>query len=340
MKSETISSILAVHAGVGQHFVDVEKLCSKAIRKSNGDLCTAIKILEDNPNCNAGYGSNLSESGCVECEAAFCSSEEQLFAAVGALRRIRNPIYLARELAEHQLIASCHDLIPPSVLVSDGAETFAVDRGFELCSPVELISKSAHDQWEKAKEIIDIGSSQCIEKYKLDTVGAISLDADGKTQAGCSSGGLLLKKSGRLGHCVQYGGAVWAEQIGSKSVAVTLSGCGEYIARTQLAKCLGRTALQSSDGDKLLVNCIEDAFKSEFVLSPLLARYPKSRVLAGGLLIFSDKDYAAAELVVFHNTDELAFAFNEDGTIKKAISRATNSAVTVESYPLHAFLSK
>lgn len=64
---------------------------------------------------------------------------------------------------------------------------------------------------------------------------------NGGCNAACSSGGIILKAEGRLGHTIQIGGAIWAEQKNSKSIAVALSGCGEYIGQTLLAKTLAET---------------------------------------------------------------------------------------------------
>lgn len=50
-----------------------------------------------------------------------------------------------------------------------------------------------------------------------------------------------MKLPGRLGHTTQIGGAIWAEERGSRSVAVALSGCGEYIAKTSLARLLAES---------------------------------------------------------------------------------------------------
>lgn len=66
---------------------------------------------------------------------------------------------------------------------------------------------------------------------------------NGDCNAACSSGGMILKAEGRLGHTVQIGGAVWADQKDSKSVAIALSGCGEYIGQTLLAKTLADALL-------------------------------------------------------------------------------------------------
>lgn len=87
---------------------------------------------------------------------------------------------------------------------------------------------------------------------------------NGDCSAACSSGGIMLKRSGRLGHATQVGGALWAEQRGSRSVAVSLSGCGEFIAKTCLAQKIAQGLLEWYDIALLSVSATfqQDSFKS------------------------------------------------------------------------------
>lgn len=50
----------------------------------------------------------------------------------------------------------------------------------------------------------------------------------------------MLKKDGRVGHSAHFGAAIWAEQRENISIAISLSGCGEAIIRTQLAEKLAQ----------------------------------------------------------------------------------------------------
>ena len=98
----------------------------------------AILVLEDAPVFDAGFGSHLNLDGRVECDAIVMNGTTLRSGAVAALGRIRNPIRLARAVLEH---------CPHMMLVGEGAERFARDRGFALADPEELISDAEREAW-------------------------------------------------------------------------------------------------------------------------------------------------------------------------------------------------
>ncbi|CAA7261698.1 unnamed protein product [Cyclocybe aegerita] len=177
---------------------------------------TAIKVLEDDGNLNAGYGSNLTLDGTVECDSAVIHSPsnikhgvEAFFGSVGAISGIKNPISAARAVLEHSKVKDTLGRVPPLTLVSSGAHTFATARGVESVDPSTLITPSARSQWEKWKARLDStdepsGSLLRDEEEEgltdvQDTVGAVAFHTDDGFAGGVSSGGVLLKYPGRVG---------------------------------------------------------------------------------------------------------------------------------------------
>lgn len=170
----------------------------------------AIRVLEDDPTFNAGTGSVRNADGACEMDAAIMNGATLAIGAVAAVRTLRNPIDAA-----HAMLNA-----PPILLVSEGAERFAADRGLAARDP-------------GAPAAIDTGH---------DTVGCVALDTAGHVAAATSTGGLEGTLPGRVGDSPLPGCGFYAEDgIGG----VSLSGDGEAIARTLLA---GRIMRRLEDG--------------------------------------------------------------------------------------------
>lgn len=73
----------------------------------------ATIILENSPLTNAGYGSNLTFDGNVECDASVMDGESLHFGAVGALSGVKNPVEVAKRLCQYQAVKIAHGRIPP-----------------------------------------------------------------------------------------------------------------------------------------------------------------------------------------------------------------------------------
>src|SRR5262249_58694053 len=99
----------------------------------------AVRILEDAPIFDAGVGSVLNRDGDVELDAAVMDGATLRSGAVAAVRRVRNPITLARRVLESHVI----------LLVAQGAERFAESVGLPLCDPAELIVERERRRWEQ-----------------------------------------------------------------------------------------------------------------------------------------------------------------------------------------------
>ena len=87
------------------------------LRKMGGNPLDAVVeatvVLENSALTNAGYGSNLTLNGDVECDASLMDGSNCHFGAIGAVGQIKNPIVLAKSLCQEQLRKNPHGRIPP-----------------------------------------------------------------------------------------------------------------------------------------------------------------------------------------------------------------------------------
>ncbi|KAK2746340.1 hypothetical protein FQN57_003222 [Myotisia sp. PD_48] len=153
-----------VHAGAGFHSHQSEQLhlwvCNQAARlglavlRAGGNAVdgveAAIKFLEDHEITNAGYGSNLTLSGVVECDATVMDHLGRS-GAVGAVRHIKNPISLARVILDASTQPLSLNRVPPNLLVGTGATDFAYEYGMPVLPGDTLVAPGAKDRWRRWK---------------------------------------------------------------------------------------------------------------------------------------------------------------------------------------------
>lgn len=103
----------------------------------------------------------------------------------------------------------------------------------------------------------------------MDTVGAIVLDLNGNLASAVSSGGILLKHPGRIGHASIYGCGCWVSESenfedtneNKSQIAICTTGCGEHIIRTLFAKECGDFLLHNND---VCPNILDAFFQQKF----------------------------------------------------------------------------
>ncbi|XP_014252092.1 threonine aspartase 1 isoform X1 [Cimex lectularius] len=271
-----MTAFIGLHIGAGYHSVKKENqyktLCNKACQAAmeiliaGGDslqaAVEATKVLEDSVLTNAGRGANLTLDGNVECDACVMEGRSMRFGAVGALPSILNPITVARALCESQKKRLSLGRIHPCLLVGQGALQFAAECNIPQANPTQIISEKSKRIVKKYKDQLESSNiEEAIAWQKVDTVGAVAVDLTGTVSSCCSSGGVLLKRSGRVGQAAIYGCGCWAEN-GSQcnTVGVSISGTGEDIIKTTLSKEVARS-LKTSDFPVLsLDKCLNQTF--------------------------------------------------------------------------------
>ncbi|GLV31912.1 Taspase 1 [Carabus blaptoides fortunei] len=322
---------IAVHCGAGYHkaelYPNYKKLCKKACLAATNTLngggtaflaCqVAVMILEHNALTNAGYGSNLTLSGEVECDASIMDGETLNFGACGAVKGVQYPITLASQICKDQTSERPLGLISPLLLVGEGAHDYAKISNLKLIENDKLISKKSYMRYKKNKALLKTHSQQRqVNNERMDTVGAVCVDHRGHVAAASSSGGVFLKYDGRVGQAAIYASGVWADSVSNKtenSVAVTTTGTGEYLMRTQLAKELAQNIKTST----FPVTAFSKTLKEDFIESRYLRNIPDK---LGGALALHVSPGGHGELLWGHSTRTMGFAYM-DSTEKKAIGR-------------------
>jgi beta-aspartyl-peptidase (threonine type) len=196
---------------------------------------TAIKVMEDSPLFNSGKGAVFTDEGTNELDASIMDGETLNAGAVAGVRRIKNPISLARLVMEKS---------PHVLLVGEGAEAFARQEGMDWVSPDYFFTKK---RWKalqkiKAKEKKEnkktspgenaLDKDRNEETEKFGTVGAVALDKKGNLAAGTSTGGMMNKKFGRVGDSPVIGAGTYAN---NKTCALSATGHGEFFIRSVAA---------------------------------------------------------------------------------------------------------
>ncbi|KAI0062868.1 N-terminal nucleophile aminohydrolase [Artomyces pyxidatus] len=259
--------IVAAHGGAGDHHISSEPAVRQALRNAFRalgaqtatalDLTTAlISSLEDAEPLNTGYGANLTLSGRVECDAALMDAKTNAFGAVGAIGCVKNPVQLARIVLENRGRRDTLGRVPPLLLAGAGAADLARSTGMTLVDRDAMIAPRARKDWEIWRDRLEKShkdDSVATVRQSLhslqDTVGAVAWDTSGNLAAGVSSGGLLLKSPGRIGEAAIYGAGCWAQQSSTTAVACSVSGEGELIIQSALAKTLADALNASRQGD-------------------------------------------------------------------------------------------
>jgi beta-aspartyl-peptidase (threonine type) len=174
-------------------------------------VCAAVVALEDNPLFNAGTGSALNRDGDCEMDASVMCGEGLRCGGVTAIRRVRNPVLVARRVMEE----TSHVL-----LAADGALAFARSCEFADYDPITVARRERHRK---------LALAACAS---AGTVGAVARDTAGRFAAATSTGGVTLKMPGRVGDSPIAGAGNYATKYGAASA----TGNGELMMRTLATK--------------------------------------------------------------------------------------------------------
>jgi beta-aspartyl-peptidase (threonine type) len=223
---EGTSSAIIVHGGAGLVGEERHARLREGVRRAAeaGDailiaggsaldaVVAAVRVLEDDPEFNAGTGSALTRDGTVETDASIMDGATQRVGAVAAVPNLGNAIALARAVLD----AGEH-----VILSGPGAWEFAREVGIEPAANLATDRARAR----LAAKLAETSGG---------TVGAVARDRSGRYAAATSTGGIVGKRPGRIGDSPVPGAGTWADA----RCALSATGDGEAILRVALTRSI------------------------------------------------------------------------------------------------------
>ena len=163
---------------------------------------------------SVGKGGLPDRDGDVTLDACIMN-EKGDYGAVLGVKNIKHVISVARKVMEDT---------PHVMLVGEGAEKFAVSKGFKRENLLTQASKKAWEKWKEKSEYKPIIN---IENH--DTIGMLAIDQQGNISGACTTSGLAYKMAGRVGDSPIIGGGLFVDnEIGGASA----TGLGEEVLKT------------------------------------------------------------------------------------------------------------
>lgn len=251
---------LVVHGGVGSPAAwkdGCEKAVAAGLQKLKGgagavDVAVeTVVLLEDDGRYNAGSGSSLRLDGStIEMDASVMDSRGSL-GCVAAIRRVKNPVRVAREVMDS----------PHVLLCGEGAEGFARACGYDDYYQPSPHAREVYEQIRQAltdgrfEEMRAAWKSFDLRRHwnfpvsyekvfaGCDTVGVAVLDGSGTLATALSTGGASPMLHGRVGDTPLVGCGFYA----GPAAAVAATGIGEEIIRRMLARSVYDAISQGED---------------------------------------------------------------------------------------------
>jgi isoaspartyl peptidase/L-asparaginase-like protein (Ntn-hydrolase superfamily) len=172
---------------------------------------SALRVSEDDvADQSTGWGGLPNAAGEVELDAAIMLGSGARAGAVGALRRTRYAISVARLVMEET---------PHVLLVGEGAQQFARANGF---GDFNLLTDESCGRWEEWR------ARRTDPPKAHDTMATIAIDALGRIAGGVTTSGTACKLPGRVGDSAIIGAGIYVHQEVGGAAA---TGVGEEAIR-------------------------------------------------------------------------------------------------------------
>ena len=296
-----VTPSLIVHGGAGTLDAGTEQVHIEGVRRAAEvgwklllEGCPAldvveqaVRILEDDPEFDAGRGSYLNSAGHIEMDALIMDGRTLESGAVAAVRCIAHPITLARLVMTET---------PHSLLVGEGAQAFAEQMGIPRVPEEELLVEQELRRWQEWRRTQDAALLKPTRQAGHGTVGAVARDRDGNLAAATSTGGTRNKLAGRVGDTPLIGCGGYADNL---TAAASATGLGESLMKIVICK----TAC----------DLVEKGLTAQAAADEVIRLLSSPRIKGRGGLIIVDRE---GRIGFAYNTPHMARAYVlPDGSI-------------------------
>ena len=184
------------------------------------------RVAEDDPtNTSVGLGGRPDRDGRVTLDACVMTWAGDV-GAVCALEDVNHAVSVARAVMERT---------PHTMLVGEGARTFALDQGFETVRMPTAESEAAWREWLRTADYAPLANRENLEWRERpggpgnhDTIGLLAIGTDDHMAGACTTSGLAFKMRGRVGDSPIIGAGLYVDdEVGG----CTATGVGEDVVR-------------------------------------------------------------------------------------------------------------
>ncbi|TVQ42758.1 MAG: isoaspartyl peptidase [Gloeocapsa sp. DLM2.Bin57] len=228
MSTESLQPKVIIHGGAGLSLKDkggkdavraalkgiVQEIYDTLLAGSSAvdAVIKGCQLLEDEPRFNAGTGSVLQSDGQIRMSASLMDGEKQSLSGVINVSRVKNPIFLAKELQSQT-----------DRIISDyGAAELAREMAIP---PYDPLTDLRLKEWiEERKENFSKKMATVVAEERRGTIGVVALDKQGRIAVATSTGGKGLEKIGRVSDS-----AMPAGNYATSLAGVSCTGIGEDI---------------------------------------------------------------------------------------------------------------
>lgn len=252
---------LILHGGAGSTIDDPDR--KQSVRESLTDIRSHVwsllqtgasareaavagcKLLEDDPEFNAGLGAKIQADGRIRMSASLMDGQSHRFSGAIHAERLRHPIQLADDLQSRT----------DRILAGRGLDALARELDLDTFDPTTL--KQLERWYEKRRDEIDESNAPDtstgggLEHDHHGTVGVATLDQQSRLAVATSTGGRGHERPGRVSDS-----SIPAGNYATDQVAISCTGVGEDIIDEALAP---RIAVRVADNASLT-----DALQTSF----------------------------------------------------------------------------